>query len=58
MSWKQIILMHTGNVIKGAHLPTIGIDVVSKPREAIDSDTQHVLGMRSIRTVIVTDEFL
>lgn len=57
-AWKQIILMHTGNVIERAHLPTIGIDVVSKPREDIDSNTKHELGMRSIRTVTVTDEFL
>ena len=58
VAWKQIILMHSGDVIERAHLPTIGVDVVSKLREDTESNAQHVLGDRSIRAAIVTGEFL
>ena len=57
-SWKQIILMTTGNIIENAHLPTVGIDVISKRPQRPSDDLFYTLGMRSIQTVIVTGEHL
>jgi hypothetical protein len=58
VTWKQIILMTTGDVIENAHLPIVSVDVISRRPRRVSDDLFYELGMRSIQTVTLTSELL